>query len=130
MERGKPSCQGSVSVNDVRGASYFGTGDLLRVDETWAEVMGVSGKLQEGGVLVVLTYYLPIPFPTGFSTHHPLYPLQVEISSSSNWKSRCGCNNKFDKCCIVIEFDDFRLDWSGASSVVYGQGRIWVRKSG
>ena len=57
-------------------------------------------------------------------------PLQVEISSSSNWKSRCGCNNKIDKCCIVIEFDDFGLDWSGASSVVHGQGRIWVRKSG
>ena len=132
MERGKPSRRGSVSVNDARGASYLGSGDLLGVDETWVEVVGVSGKLQEGGVLVVLTYYLPIsiPFPTGFSTHHPLYPLQVEISSSSNWKSRCGCNNKFDKCCIVIEFDDFGLDWSGASSVVHGQGQIRVRNSG
>ena len=71
MERGKPSHQGSVLVNDARGASYSGSGD-----EIWVEVVGVSGKLQEGGVLVVLTYYLPIsiPFPTGFSTHHPLYP--------------------------------------------------------
>ena len=76
MERGKPSCQGSVSVNDVRGASYLGSGDLLGVDETWVEVVGVSGKLQERRVLVVLAYYLPISisFPTGFSTHHPLYP--------------------------------------------------------
>ena len=71
MERGKLSRQGSVLVNNVQGASYLGSGD-----ETWVEVVGVSGKLQEGGVLVVLTYYLPIsiPFPTAFSTHHPLYP--------------------------------------------------------
>ena len=53
----------------------MGSGDLLGVDETWVEVVGVSGKLQERGVLVVLTYYLPvsIPFSTGFSTHHPPY---------------------------------------------------------
>ena len=76
MERGKPSCRGLVSVNDVQGASYLGSGVLLGVDETWVEVMGVSGKLQERGLLVVLTYYLPvsIPFPTGFSAHHTLYP--------------------------------------------------------
>ena len=76
MERGEPSRQGSVLVNDARGASYLGSRVLQGVDETWVEVVGVSGKLQEGGVLVVLTYYLPIsiPFPTGCSTHHPLYP--------------------------------------------------------
>ena len=76
MEREQPSHRGSVSVNDAQGASYLGSGVLLGVDETWVEVVGVSGKLQERGVLVVLTYYLPvsIPFPTGFSTHHPIYP--------------------------------------------------------
>jgi hypothetical protein len=55
----------------------LGGGDLLGVGETQVEVVGASDKLQEGGGgLVVLTCYLPISihFPTGFSTHHPLYP--------------------------------------------------------
>ena len=113
----------------MQGASYLGSEVLLGVDETWVEVVGVSSKLQERGVLVVLTYYLPVSLLVSLLTT-PSTPLQVEISSSSNWKSQCGCNNKVDKCCVVIKFDDFRLDWSGASSVVHGQGRIWVRKSG
>ena len=77
MERGKLSCRGSVSVNNAQGASYLDSGDLLGVDETWVEVVGVSGKLQEGGVLVVLMYLLSAhlhPFPYWFLYSPPPLP--------------------------------------------------------
>ena len=75
MEREKLSRQGSVSVNDARGASYLGSGVLLGVDETWVEVVGVSGKLQEGGVggAYLLSAHLH-PFPYWFLYSPPPLP--------------------------------------------------------
>ena len=73
-------------------------------DETWVEVVGVSGKLQEGGVLVVLTYYLPIsiPFPTGFSSTSSCLKMDVPMfrGEGALLSADCGC---FESRCADLK---------------------------
>jgi hypothetical protein len=63
----------------MRGASDLGSRDLVGVGNTWLQVVGVSGKLQDGGGgLVVLTF---VPYAQPFSLFFSLLtnPLHLPI---------------------------------------------------
>ena len=63
----------------MRGASDLGSRDLVGVGNTWLQVVGVSGKLQDGGGgLVVLTF---VPYAQPLSLFFSLLtnPLHLPI---------------------------------------------------
>ena len=92
----------------------MGGGDQVGARDTWFEVVGVSSKLQAGGVgWLCLPYYLPIP------TLFPLFPLLTNPSLPSHPHSGLG-THCMCLCWVVVEGgEEYTLQHSCA--IAFGQ---------